>query len=278
VALATPSLFTLYQSPPQLAEALVLGISQSGQSPDICAVVEQGRKQGALTVALTNDPASPLAKLAEYDIDLSAGPERAVAATKTYTTSLLALAMLSVALSGDKQAARLLDRVPAFVAEALQQSEAVVSAAADYRKDDACVVLGRGYNYATAFEIALKLKELTYVLAEPYSSADFQHGPVALVQNGFLVLAVVPEGKPAAELTAFLSSLRQNNPELVVISPHKKALALARTAIPLPAGNPEWLSPIVAVTPGQLFAFGLAQARGLDPDKPRGLHKVTLTR
>jgi glucosamine--fructose-6-phosphate aminotransferase (isomerizing) len=278
VALATPSLFTLYQSPPQLAEALVLGISQSGQSPDICAVVEGGRKQGALTVALTNDPASPLAKLAEYGIDLSAGPERAVAATKTYTTSLLALAMLSTALSGDKQAARLLDRVPAFVAEALQQSEAVVSAAADYRKDDACVVLGRGYNYATAFEIALKLKELTYVLAEPYSSADFQHGPVALVQNGFLVLAVVPEGKPAAELTEFLSSLRQNNPELVVISPHKKALALARTAIPLPAGIPEWLSPIVAVTPGQLFAFGLAQARGLDPDKPRGLHKVTLTR
>jgi glutamine---fructose-6-phosphate transaminase (isomerizing) len=278
VALATPSLFTLYQSPPQLAEALVLGISQSGQSPDICAVVEEGRKQGALTVALTNDPASPLAKLAEYGIDLSAGPERAVAATKTYTTSLLALAMLSTALSGDKQAARLLDRVPAFVAEALQQSEAVVSAAADYRKDDACVVLGRGYNYATAFEIALKLKELTYVLAEPYSSADFQHGPVALVQNGFLVLAVVPEGKPAAELTEFLSSLRQNNPELVVISPHKKALALARTAIPLPAGIPEWLSPIVAVTPGQLFAFGLAQARGLDPDKPRGLHKVTLTR
>jgi len=278
VALATPSLFTLYQSPPQLTEALVLGISQSGQSPDICAVVGEGRRQGALTVALTNDPASPLAKLAEYGIDLSAGPERAVAATKTYTTSLLALALLSVTLSGDKQARRLLDRVPAFVAEALEQSEAVVSAAADYRKDDACVVLGRGYNYATAFEIALKLKELTYVLAEPYSSADFQHGPVALVQNGFLVLAVVPEGKPAGELTAFLSGLRQNSPELVVISPNKDALALARTAIPLPAGIPEWLSPIVAVTPGQLFAFGLAQARGLDPDKPRGLHKVTLTR
>jgi len=278
VALATPSLFTLYQSPPQLADSLVLGISQSGQSPDICAVVEEGRRQGALTVALTNDPASPLARLAEYEVDLSAGPERAVAATKTYTTSLLALAMLSVALSEDRQARRQLERVPKLVAETLKQSEALVSAAGDYRKDDACVVLGRGYNYATAFEIALKLKELTYVLAEPYSSADFQHGPVALVQNGFLVLAVVPDGRPAAELTAFLSTLRQSNPELVVISPNKDALALARTAIPLPAGVPEWLSPIVAVTPGQLFAFGLARARGLDPDKPRGLHKVTLTR
>jgi glucosamine--fructose-6-phosphate aminotransferase (isomerizing) len=278
VALATPSLFTIYQRPPNLVDALVLGISQSGQSPDICAVVEEGRRQGALTLSITNDQASPLAKLAEYSIDLNAGPERAVAATKTYTTSLLALAMLSVALNGGKDQRRLLGRVPAFVAQALQQAEAVVSAAADYRKDNACVVLGRGYNYATAFEIALKLKELTYVLAEPYSSADFQHGPVALVQNGFLVVAVVPEGKPAAELTIFLSWIRQSGAELVVISPKKEALSLARTPVPMSAGIPEWLSPIVAVTPGQLFAFGLAQARGLDPDKPRGLHKVTLTR
>jgi glucosamine--fructose-6-phosphate aminotransferase (isomerizing) len=278
VALATPSLFTIYQAPPNLADALVVGISQSGQSPDICAVVEEGRRQGALTLSITNDPASPLAKLAEYGIDLNAGPELAVAATKTYTTSLLALAMLSVALGGDEDQRRHLDRVPAFVDQALQQAEAVVAAAADYRKDNACVVLGRGYNYATAFEIALKLKELTYVLAEPYSSADFQHGPVALVQNGFLVVAVVPEGKPAAELTAFLSGIRQSSAELVVISPEKEALSLARTAVPLPAGIPEWLSPIVAITPGQLFAYGLAQARGLDPDKPRGLHKVTLTR
>ncbi len=278
VALATPSLFTLYQSPPRLEDALVLAISQSGQSPDICAVVEEGRRQGALTVAITNDPASPLARLSEFGIDLCAGPERAVAATKTYTTSLLALALLSVSLSGRKEDRRLLERVPELVAQALQPAETIVSAAADYRKDEACVVLGRGYNYATAFEIALKLKELTYVLAEPYSSADFQHGPVALVQNGFLVLAVVPEGKPAAELTAFLSGLVQSGPELVVISSRKDALDLARTAIPLPDGIPEWLSPIVAVTPGQLFAFGLARARGLDPDHPRTIHKVTLTR
>ncbi len=278
VALATPSLFTLYQAPPDLKDALVLAISQSGQSPDIRAVVEQGRRQGALTVSITNDPASPLAQSAEHSLDLCAGPERAIAATKTYTTSLMALAMLSAALQGDKEKRRLLGRVPKLVGQALKQAGGIVSAAADYRKDNACVVLGRGYNYATAFEIALKMKELTYVLAEPYSSADFQHGPVALVQNGFLVLAVVPEGKPAAELTAFLAEIRKSGPELVVISPDKSALSLARTPVPLPAGIPEWVSPIVAVTPGQLFAFGLAQARGLDPDNPRGLHKVTLTR
>jgi glucosamine--fructose-6-phosphate aminotransferase (isomerizing) len=278
VALATPSLFSLYRSPPRLADALVLAVSQSGQSPDICAVIEEGRRQGALTVAVTNDTASPLAALAETCIDLRAGPERAVAASKTYTTSLLALAMLSASLSGDENQRRLLDRVPAAVSRTLRQADEVIAAAARYSDAEACVTIGRGYNYATAFEIALKLKELTYILAEPYSSADFQHGPVALVQDRFLVLAIVPEGKPAAELTRFLDSLRARKPRLVVIASRSKTLALGETAFPLPRGLPEWLSPIPAVVPGQLFALGLAQAKGIDPDRPRGLSKVTRTR
>ncbi len=278
VALATPSLFTLYKAPPNLKDALVLAISQSGQSPDIRAVIEEGRAQGALTVSITNDPASPLAGAAEYSIDLCAGPERSIAATKTYTTSLLALAMLACALKPEKTRQRILARVPGLVSKTLKQAKSVIPSAADYRKDNACVVLGRGFNYATAFEIALKLKELTYVLAEPYSSADFQHGPVALFQNGFLLVAVVPEGRTARELTDFLAEIGKHGAELVVISPEKRALSLARTAIPLPGEIPEWISPVVAVTPGQLFAFGLAQSRGLDPDNPRSIHKVTLTR
>jgi glucosamine--fructose-6-phosphate aminotransferase (isomerizing) len=278
VALATPSLFTLYQSPPRLKDALVLAVSQSGQSPDICAVVEEGCRQGALTVAVTNDTSSPLAGLADHCIDLRAGPERSIAATKTYTTSLLALAMLSAALSDQEELRRTLDRVPAIVSRTLRQAEAVIASAAGYADAGACVVIGRGYNYSTAFEIALKLKELTCVLAEPYSSADFQHGPVALVEDGFLVLAVVPEGRPADELTAFLGAIKGRGPRLVVISPRRKALSLARNPIPLPSGIPEWVSPLVAVVPGQLFALGLTQARGLDPDRPRGLTKVTKTR
>jgi glucosamine--fructose-6-phosphate aminotransferase (isomerizing) len=278
VALATPSLFTLYRTPPGLEDALVLAVSQSGQSPDICAVVEEGRRQGALTISITNDPASPLARLAEHGIDLQAGPERSIAATKTYTASLLALAMLSTALSGDREQQRDLQTLPALLQDTLQQADAIISAAQDYRQVEACVVLGRGFNYASAFEIALKLKELTYILAEPYSTADFKHGPVALVQDGFLVLAVVPEGEPADEMTDFLGELKQRGPRLVIISPRSKTLSLANTGFPLPGKIPEWLSPLVAVTPGQLFAFGLARARGLDPDEPRGLHKVTLTR
>ena len=277
VALATPSLFTLYRRPPRLADALVIAVSQSGQSPDIVAVVEEGRRQGALTLAVTNDPASPLARAAEGVIPLHAGAERSVAATKTYTASLLALGMLSAALAGDEEMFAALRTVPGAIRQVVSSAPTVCRASERYRYMEACVVVSRGYNYATAYEIALKLKELTYVLAEPYSSADFQHGPVALVEKGFPVIAVVPEGAVTAEMVDFLRRLREREAELVVISAREEALSLAQTPLPLPGGIPEWLSPMVAVVPGQLFALGLTQARGLDPDQPRGLQKVTRT-
>ncbi len=277
VALATPSLFTLYRRPPRLADALVIAVSQSGQSPDIVAVVEEGRRQGALTLAVTNDPASPLARAAEWVIPLHAGAERSVAATKTYTASLLALGMLSAALAGDEEMFAALQTVPGAIRQVVSSAPMVCRASERYRYMEACVVVSRGYNYATAYEIALKLKELTYVLAEPYSSADFQHGPVALVEKGFPVIAVVPEGAVTAEMVDFLRRLREREAELVVISAREEALSLAQTPLPLPGGIPEWLSPMVAVVPGQLFALGLTQARGLDPDQPRGLQKVTRT-
>ncbi len=277
VALATPSLFTLYRRPPCLADALVIAVSQSGQSPDIVAVVEEGRRQGALTLAVTNDPASPLARAAEWVIPLHAGTERSVAATKTYTASLLALGMLSAALAGDEEMFAALRTVPGAIRQVVSSAPTVCRASERYRYMEACVVVSRGYNYATAYEIALKLKELTYVLAEPYSSADFQHGPVALVEKGFPVIAVVPEGAVTAEMVDFLRRLREREAELVVFSAREEVLSLAQTPLPLPEGIPEWLSPMVAVVPGQLFALGLTQARGLDPDQPRGLQKVTRT-
>jgi glucosamine--fructose-6-phosphate aminotransferase (isomerizing) len=278
VALAAPSLFTLYNSPPRLADALVIAISQSGQSPDILAVIEEGKKQKAFTLAVTNDTASPLANLAEHVIDLCAGPEKSIAATKTYTTSLLALAMLSTYLSEDKAQRLLLDDVPALVSRSLAPLELMDAIARKYASADACVVLGRGYNYSTAFEIALKIKELAYVLAEPYSSADFQHGPVALVEDGFPVVAVIPEGKTQPELITLLRTLKPRKPELVVISSSKEALELATSPITIPANIPEWISPMIAIVPAQQLALNLALARGFNPENPRGLNKVTKTR
>ena len=277
VALASPSLYTMYGKPPRLDGALVIAVSQSGQSPDIVSVVDEGRRQGALTIAVTNDPASPLATAAEETISLHAGRELSVAATKTYTASLLALAMLSTAISGDADRLAELQRVPAWMSAVTAGSDAIIRKAERYRYMREMVVLSRGYNYATAFETALKLKELTYIMAEPYSSADFKHGPVALVEEGFPVLAIIPEGVVAPELTEFLSGLTERGAELLVVSAIEEALAHAKTPLALPAGIPEWLSPLVAVLPGQLLALGLVLAKGYSPDQPRGLIKVTLT-
>jgi glucosamine--fructose-6-phosphate aminotransferase (isomerizing) len=278
VALAAPSLFTVYDRPPRLEGALVIGISQSGASPDIVSVVDEGRRQGALTLAITNTPGSPLAEAAHLDLSLHAGEERSVAATKTYTASLAVVAALSAALAEDRARLAALQAVPDAIDQILESADPIREDVERYRYMESCVVVGRGYNYATAYEIALKLKELTYVLADSYSAADFQHGPVALVEHGFPVMAIVPEGQMSAEMTDLVRQMRERETETIVLSPLDDALALAHTPLRLPAGVPEWLSPIVAVVPGQVFALGLAEAKGLDPDHPRGLQKVTRTR
>lgn len=278
VGLATPSLYSVYGSPPRLQRSLVIGISQSGQSPDIVAVLRNGREQGALTLAISNDGDSPLAQEAAHSILLHCGPERSVAATKTYTNSLLAIALLGAELAGAQERLDMLAHIPQHVQELCARGSEFSAAGAEQHTMQTCVVLSRGYNYATAFEIALKLKELGYVLAEPWSSADFQHGPVALVEQGFALLAIVPPGPLAGKLTALLGELRGRGAQLLVISAQTEALALAHTPLPLPMpALPEWVTPLLAVAPGQFFALGLTRAKGLDVDQPRGLRKVTRT-
>jgi len=256
-----------------------MGISQSGQSPDIVSVLEEGRRQSCLTLAVTNEPDSPLARVADFVLDIMAGPELATAATKTYTTELMVLAMLSAALNCSQDCWAQLARVPEWVAEALQLDAPVARAAQRYRYMQQCVVIGRGYNYATAFEWALKLKELTYTIAEPYSSADFLHGPIAMVGGGFPVLAIAPRGAVSDSVLELLAHLKHDlDAELVVISDRDEALSLAQTPFRLPDGIPEWLTPMVSIIPAQLFAYHLTLVKGFDPDHPRVIHKVTETR
>ena len=278
VGLAAPSLFSIYHRPPRFGNALVLGISQSGKSPDIVSVLAEARRQGALTAALTNRPASPLADQADVVIDLQAGDEHAVAATKTYTAELAAIALISAALSGTAEQREALLAVPEAVAATLSMNEAVAAIAPRYRYMQRCVVVGRGYNYATAFETALKLKEMTYTIVEPYSSADFLHGPLAMIEQGFPVLVIAPSGVMAAEMADFVRTLQERQAEVIAISDADELLALARVPLALPAPVPEWLSPITAIVPGQLLAMHLAHTRGYDIDSPRGIHKVTETR
>jgi glucosamine--fructose-6-phosphate aminotransferase (isomerizing) len=277
VALTTPSLFTIYNKPPRFGNALVLGISQSGKSPDIVSVLEEARKQGVLTAAITNVKDSPLAAKADHVIDLCAGEERSIAATKTYTSQLMVVGMLSASLAEDTNMQASLSQVPRLITEALSLNPALEQLAERYRYMQDCVVIGRGFNYATAFEFALKLKELTYTIAEPYSSADFLHGPLALIEHGFPVFVIAPSGKMTHELGVFINQLRARDAEVIAISDNDELRALGHRQIRLPAGVPEWLSPLTAIVPGQLFSMYLAGARFYDPDHPRGLRKVTET-
>jgi len=278
VTLATPSLFTRYHTPPMMTGALVVGISQSGESPDLVAVVEEGRRQGCPTLAITNVAGSPLTAVADHTIVLRAGQERSIAATKTYTAQLAALAMFSTALAQNKEWRQELARVPEFVADALRAGdEAIVIAAGALKNAGHGVVLGRGFNFATAFEIALKAKELACVAVEPYSSADFQHGPIALIDTGFAAIVVNAAGAVSGEVEDLLRTITTRGARPVVISNEPSSLAMAAAPIALPADMPEWLSPIAAIAPAQLLAFHLSRLRGFDPDRPRGLKKVTKT-
>ena len=279
IALAAPSLFSIYETPPRLRRSLVLGISQSGQSPDILSVMREGRRQGMPTLAITNSPDSPLAEAAEWVIDIAAGPEEAVAATKSYTGQLVVIALLSVALSGeDDDRYDLIQRIPGWVDQALALDAEIAGIAERYRYMRESVIIGRGYNYATAFEWSLKLKELTYTVSEPYSSADFRHGPIAVMSQGFPVFAVVPEGAVYADILSLLRGLKQDHAvELLVISNAEEALSIGDRGLPVPEAVPEWLTPIVGIVPAQLFVYHLAWAKGYDPNEPRGLRKVTKT-
>jgi len=279
VAMATPSLYTFYHTPPRLSGVFVLGISQSGQSEDIVEVMAEAKRQGALTASITADARSPIAAESHRVLRLETGPEKAVAATKTFTSSLALIAGLSVAWEGSRERAAELERLPDLAARTLALAGGPAALKApSYRGMNRCVVICRGFCHGIAMEIALKLKELTYLTVEPYSSADFQHGPMAMIEKGFPVILVAPSGVLHDHMSQFIQELKQRKPDIIAISDSQEILSLGNTALPFAEGSPEWLSPILAVLPGQLFALRLSIAKGIDPDVPRGLRKVTVTR
>lgn len=275
VAPAAPSLVSLYGAPPRLRNALVIGISQSGQSPDVVAYVADSRNQGALTVAVTNDANSDLAAAAELVVELCADPEVAVAATKTYVAEVAVLAVLSSMLSADPASRDELRIIPSALRIALAREAEIARVAEHWAGEDRCVVIARGFQYATAREWALKLKELANVLADPYSAADFQHGPIALVREGFPVLAVATSGAALNGMAELLGRLRVAKARLLVLT-DDDSLAEGSDDLRVPP-VPEWLAPLVAIVPAQLFAYHLSRARGLDTETPPNITKVTRT-
>lgn len=299
VALATPSLVTIYGTSLRLEHALVIGVSQSGESPDVVEVVSRGRAAGAYTVAITNVAQSPLAAAADVALLCHAGIERSVAATKTYTTTCAVFAALAAALPGGEPLWCCLDDLPRLVEAALATEETVARGVVRYTHARECVVLGRSFQYSTARETALKLVETCYVIATPFSTADFRHGPAALAERGLPVMLFVAPGPTTADAIELLGWLRERGADCVVIGQEERVLDLATVAIPLQlptlsgtggsdkvspdalrgrASVEELLAPIAYVVPGQLFAQYLALQKGLNPDQPRSLTKVTHTR
>jgi glucosamine--fructose-6-phosphate aminotransferase (isomerizing) len=285
VSLAAPSLFTLYDAKLDLRDALIVAISQSGESTDTNLVLQRGREQGAMTVGITNEPASSLAKLAEHLFFVRAGRERSVAATKTYTGQVMLLYLLAHAL-GAKIRLDDLRRVPEWAAGVLQLEPQITARAERYRFMERAIVVGRGLNYANAFEFALKLMETCYVVAERFSSADFLHGPIAMVERSFPLFLFTPSGVTWEGMRDMLARLAALNAETLIFTDASNPAAFESNprAVVIPAKlsrrstKPEELyTPIPYIIPAQIFAASLAAWKGIDPDRPRTLSKVTRT-
>jgi glucosamine--fructose-6-phosphate aminotransferase (isomerizing) len=278
VALATPWLFGEGRRPPRLARAAVLAISQSGRSPDVAAVLAAARDQRRPALAITNDPTSPVASLADVVVELRVPPERSVAATKTYVASLHALAQITALVAGRTDWRESLRRLPAIVSQAVE-SQLENRERFDLLADFAPVTaVGRGLDYATAFETALKVRELTGRPAEAFSPPDLVHGPIASTDARTSLWAVSSGTNASSETLKVIRRLAASVGLTTAVSADPRILDLADIRIPLPTALPPWAGPIVAIVPGQAASLRLAELRGVDVDSPPGLNKVTMTR
>ncbi len=274
VSLAAPSVYTLYNAKINFSRALVIGVSQSGEGSDINQVLESAKTSGAYTLGITNEADSTMAKIADEALLIHAGREKSVAATKTYTGQMLHFYMLARELSDNKLE---FERIPGYTSRALELLPDVKSIVQRYVFMENCVVVGRGLNYGNSYELALKLMETCYVVAERFSTADFFHGPLAIVERRFPVVLFGPTGVTKKSSVELLDRLHELNADCLAITNDAEIAKLAPNSLRLPADIDEFLSPIPFIVPAQLFAALLSEAKGINPDAPRSLSKVTKT-
>jgi len=276
VSLSAPSVHTLYNAKLNLRRALVIGVSQSGEGEDINRVLENARTCGAFTIGITNEPESSMVKLVDETLLMRGGHERSVAATKTFTGQMMLFYMLAAALSNDRNSIDY-EKIPEFTSRALEQKPAIIELVQRYVFMENCVVVGRGLAYANAYEFALKLMETCYVVAERFSSADFLHGPVAMIERHFPVFLFAPPGVMLSGTKDLIGRLRELKADTLAITADLEAASICSHSIIMSHEIDEFLAPIPYIIPAQLFAGLLAEAKGLDPDQPRSLSKVTRT-
>lgn len=276
VSLCAPSVHTLYRARLDLRHALVVGVSQSGEGEDINRVLENARAGGAFVIGITNEPSSSMIELVDETLLMHGGQERSVAATKTFTGQMMLFYMLAAVLTKDNLRIDY-ELIPELAARALEQQPAIVELVQRYVFMENCVIVGRGLAYGNAYEFALKLMETCYVVAERFSSADFLHGPLAMIERHFPVFLFAPPGVMLAGTRDLIGRLGELRAETLAITGDIETAGMCSRSIIMPREIDEFLAPIPYIVPAQLFAALLAEAKGLNADAPRSLSKVTRT-
>lgn len=278
VALAAPSVFTLYKSSLTFENTLVIGISQSGEASDVAEVLKAANAHGAVTVGITNFPDSPVARLSKYHLFCDTGIEKSVAATKTFTAELYLLGNLAAKLAGDSALLREFSAVPDKMKATFDVAGDIGEKAERYRFADEIFVLARGINYSIALETALKIQETTYVNAKAFAVSDFHHGPMAMMEKGKPVIIYAPSGPALDDVVSMISALKDAQADLFVVSDRQDICGIGDCSFLIPSTGSDFISPFCNVAVAQMFSCKLAHEKGLDPDKPRMLNKVTITR
>ncbi len=275
--LAAPSIVTIYSSTIHVEQSLVIGVSQSGEGKDVNQYLSHARETGSMTLAITNTRGSSITKVADEVIYLHAGTEESVAATKTYVAECMALLMLISNWAKQRTVVNLLPNMAEAAEQVLGCEEEIRQRVERYRFAAHAVVLGRGYHYASAKEMALKLMETCYLPTQAFSIADFMHGPIAMIHEGFPTFMFITRGKMNAPMLEVAKDLYQKGTESVIFSNTTETKKYASIHFMMPRALPEVATPISYIIPGQLFTCFLSQAKGLDPDRPKYLKKITQT-
>ncbi len=276
VTLAACGVYTMYDGALALKDTLVIGVSQSGCAEDVMEVMRRAQKNGSLTVAITNNPESPMAKLADKHVFLNAnGKEESVAATKTFTAQLYSLLLIAYYVSGNKKLAEALKNIPNGVAEVIKNADKISETAEKLKDTKDAFVLARGINYAACLESTLKMQETTYVKAKGYPSSDFHHGPFAMIDENATVILLMPQGESYKDMCEMLDKVNAAGGKTIVYTDADKKGTLS--TVKIPSGS-DIETPFYNVVTTQLLVNNLAVIKGNNPDAPRGLNKITITK
>ncbi len=278
VSLAAPSVVTMYNKRINMKNCFVMGISQSGKAADVIEVVKSAAEQGAVTMSVTNFVDSPLAEASKFHLFCDTGVEKSVAATKTFTSTVYLLINFIAKWAQNTELQEELKSVPDIMNRLFDKADHLDEIVTKYRFMQECFVLARGINYSIALEAALKIQETTYIRAKAFATSDFHHGPFAMLERDMPVIVYAPAGPSLKDITEMVNKVKDSEADILIVSNNKELLGMGNSSIEIPENLSDYVSPLINVVVAQMFAGKLSVLKGLNPDSPRGLNKVTITR